>query len=250
MKLIAIGDLHGRTDWMQIVRDNEFDKVVFIGDYFDTHEDITPEQQKSNFENIISYKKDNINKAILLFGNHDYHYLKSVDETYSGFQKMHRADIAEMLHKALDADLMQMCLIDNNFIFSHAGITKTWLNNVGYDWTKHLETFVNDLFKFKPLAFRFTSGVNRSPYGDDVCQSPIWVRPKSLLTNCLDDYIQVVGHTTKEQMEIIDDKIILIDTIRTSGEFLSINNKEISFLTLNKQSLWKKKTSNRNKLNK
>ena len=60
----------------------------------------------------------------------------------------------------------------------------------------------------------------------------------------------MVGHTTKEQMEIIDDKIILIDTIRTSGEFLSINNKEISFLTLNKQSLWKKKTSNRNKLNK
>lgn len=47
MKLIALGDTHGRTDWKEIVAETEFDKVIFIGDYFDTHENITPEQQKS-----------------------------------------------------------------------------------------------------------------------------------------------------------------------------------------------------------
>jgi len=57
MKLIAIGDIHGRTDWKQIISNIEFDKVIFVGDYFDTHEDISPEQQKSNFEDLVEYKK-------------------------------------------------------------------------------------------------------------------------------------------------------------------------------------------------
>jgi len=44
MRIIALGDTHGRTDWKQITARERFDKVVFIGDYFDTHEDdISPE---------------------------------------------------------------------------------------------------------------------------------------------------------------------------------------------------------------
>jgi predicted phosphodiesterase len=232
MKLIALGDTHGRTDWKQIISNTEYDKVVFIGDYFDTHEDITPEQQKSNFEDLIEYKKSNMDKVVLLFGNHDYHYLRTVNETYSGFQEWHRTDIAEMLHKALDADLMQMCLIDGNYIFSHAGITKTWLKNTGYTGEEPLELFINDLFKYQPLAFRFTSGINHSPYGDDICQTPIWVRPQSLYADCLDDYIQVVGHTTQKQLKIVDNKIVLIDTIGMSGQFLCVTDGEMSVLEL------------------
>ena len=37
MKTIVIGDIHGRTIWKQIVIENpDFDKLVFIGDYFDS----------------------------------------------------------------------------------------------------------------------------------------------------------------------------------------------------------------------
>jgi len=230
MKLIAIGDLHGRTDWKKIISNTEFDKVIFVGDYFDTHEGITPEIQKSNFEELINYKKANIDKVVLLFGNHDYHYLKTVNETYSGFQKYHRTDIQEMLHKALDNNLMQMCFVYENYIFSHAGITKTWLSNSGYSVEEPLESFINDLFHLQPLAFRFTKGKNNSPYGDDICQTPIWVRPQSLYEDRLDNYIQVVGHTTQKQIEIIDDKIALIDTIGMSGQFLCITDGKMSVL--------------------
>lgn len=232
MKLIALGDTHGRTHWKEIVSNTEFDIAVFIGDYFDTHEDISPEQQKSNFEDLIEYKKANMDKVVLLFGNHDYHYLRTVDETYGGFQHWHKTDIAEMLHNALDGGLMQMCYIHENYIFTHAGVTKTWLRNTNYTSEDQLESFINDLFKYQPSAFRFTSGVNYCPYGGDVTQTPIWVRPESLYADCLDNFIQVVGHTTQKQINIVDNKIVLIDTIGVSGQFLCITDGEMSIMEL------------------
>jgi hypothetical protein len=35
----------------------------------------------------------------------------------------------------------------------------------------------------------------RNPFGDDITQSPIWIRPKSLERQPLDGYSQIVGHT-------------------------------------------------------
>jgi len=220
MKTIALGDIHGRTDWKQIIANEKFDKVIFIGDYFDTHENITPEQQKSNFEDLIEYKKANMDKVVLLFGNHDFHYLRTVNETYSGFQPGHKIDIQEMLHEAIDAELMQMCYVQKHILFTHAGVTKTWCDE-NLIQKEFLEQAINDLFKYKPNAFKFTSGKRYSPYGDDICQTPIWVRPQSLLQDRIDDYIQVVGHTTQNKL-VITDNVILIDTLGTSKEYLQI----------------------------
>lgn len=232
MKLIAIGDTHGRTYWKQIVSNIEFDKMVFVGDYFDSHDDISAEDQKSNFEDIIAYKKENKDKVILLFGNHDYHYLRSVNDTYGGFQIGHKTAIQEMLHQALDNDLMQMCYVFENYIFTHAGITQTWLDKTGYIGKTPLESFINDLFKCHPLAFGFAYDVNYSPDGDDVYQSPIWVRPQSLYQDGIMDYIQVVGHTTQSELKIIEKEIVLIDTIGKSGQFLCITDGELSVLEM------------------
>jgi len=190
MRLIAIGDTHGNCDWEKIVAKETFDKVVFVGDYFDTHDDISPEQQKQNFKNLINHKKANMDKVVLLIGNHDYHYLSSVNETYSGHQSWQAFDIRELLQAAIDANLMQMCFVWQNIIFSHAGVTKTWCKN-NLVQAEFIEDSINDLFKYKPHAFKFTSGKNCSPYGDDVEQSPIWVRPNSLLQDMVDGYIQV-----------------------------------------------------------
>jgi predicted phosphodiesterase len=230
MKLIAIGDTHGRTAWKKIVTTTEFDKVVFVGDYFDSKDGISPEQQLSNFEDLIAYKKENTDKVVLLFGNHDYHYLRTVDETYGGFQELHKTAIQNLLHEALEADLLQMCFIHKNYIFSHAGVTKTWLSNTGYTGKSPLDIYINDLFKSEPSAFKFTLGYNYSSSGDDTCQSPIWVRPLSLYSDAIDGYIQVVGHTTQSELEILGNKLVLIDTIGISGQFLSITNGEMSIV--------------------
>lgn len=221
MTLIALGDTHGRTNWEQIVATTEFDTVVFIGDYFDTHEEVSPRQQISNFEAIIAYKRASKDKVVLLFGNHDYHYIRPAEEAYSGFQDDYAPQIGQLLHDALKADLMQMCYLHDTYLFSHAGVTQTWLTAVGYTGGEPLDSFINALFRTRPQAFRFTYGPNFSPYGDDVCQTPIWVRPESLKRDAVSGYRQVVGHTPQQSL-IINPLITLIDTLGTSGQFLAI----------------------------
>jgi hypothetical protein len=223
MRIIGIGDIHGRTTWKQIVEKETFDKVVFVGDYFDTHDDVSPEQQKQNFRDIVAYKKANMDKVVLLFGNHDYHYLRTVTETYSGYQQFQKVDISEMLHQAIDEDLLQMCFVFGNVIYSHAGITETWCNN-NLVQIESIEDSVNELFKYKPQAFRFTPGENYSNHGDDVEQSPIWVRPVSILNDKVNGYIHVVGHTTQDKI-VFTDAVILIDTLGTSGEYLILDEE-------------------------
>ena len=226
MKIIALGDIHGRTIWKGIVNNNLSDKIVFVGDYFDSKYGISPEKQKENFRDIIEYKRLNKNKVILLIGNHDFHYLKSTEKHYSGFQPGHKIEIQELLHEAIDNDFIKMCHIEGNVIFSHAGFTKTWCkNNLGYENPDigNFENLVNDLFKNKPNAFKFTPGKNNSTIGDDICQTPIWVRPNSLLIDKIDNFIQVVGHTEQISLIKIED-IILIDSLGTTGEYLQITD--------------------------
>lgn len=216
MKILALGDIHGRSTWKHIILNNTFDKIIFIGDYFDSF-NIAANQQLENFLDIIQYKKDNPDKVILLFGNHDFHYI--VDgQTYSGYQETYSHQIKHIIKENLEH--MQMCFIHEKYLFVHAGVTKTWCENNDIDMNQ-LESSINDLFTYQPYRFRFTFGKYHNVYGDEICQTPIWVRPKSLLEDRIDYYIQVVGHTQQKKLIITDD-IILIDTLEDSGEFLQI----------------------------
>lgn len=224
MKTIVISDIHGRTIWEKIVKKEESDtnQFVFLGDYFDTLEKISAQQQKDNFKKIINFKKANLNKVILLFGNHSLHYLRTIQDKYTGYQKFHAIDISELLHSAIDNNYLQMCHIHDKFLFSHAGVTKTWCKNNNIDF-ENLEQSINDLFKYQPRSFKFTRGDRDDDYGDDTTQSPVWVRPRSLREDKIDNYIHVVGHTVQYSL-ITSGDIIFTDTLGTSGEYLEIKD--------------------------
>lgn len=222
LKLIALGDTHGRNNWKQIIGSNEFDKIIFLGDYFDTHESVPIEVQIVNFKEIIQYKKMSCEKVVLLLGNHDYHYLDPTSEKYTGYQREYENEISDLLIDALDEKLIQIAYVWQRLLFTHAGLTKTWCRDNLID-LKDLENSINSLFVSAPEAFEFTSGIFESPTGDDLTQSPIWVRPDSLLQNKLDKYIQIVGHTPQQDLTILKD-VAFIDSLGTSGEFLVIEN--------------------------
>lgn len=196
MKIIAIGDTHGRTIWQQIVeKEKNADKIVFIGDYFDSHDNISGDIQLQNFENILQHKRDNPKQVVLLFGNHDYHYI--IDEKYSGYNSAYASQFGEAIKRAISENLVQMCYKVGEAIFTHAGVSETWLKDKGYYETedeKDMQQFINDLFKYKPMAFRF---VGANPYGDSLQSSPIWIRPKSLMSDPpkFEELTQIVGHT-------------------------------------------------------
>ena len=226
MKIVALGDTHGRDTWEKIVgKNNDADKIIFIGDYFDTHYDITTDQQIENFTKILEFKKNNMEQVVLLLGNHDFHYLKGAGEKYSGHDTFRALDINIVLQPAVDSGLVQMCFKHDKYVFTHAGVTNTWCATHGVNRQPHLlEDSINELFKTNKYAFYFQMGYNYSQSGDDVTQSPLWVRLPSLFQDGLIGFRFVVGHTTLKELTITEN-VIGIDCLGTTGEYLIIENK-------------------------
>lgn len=222
MKIIAIGDTHGRDKWKSLTNE-DFDKFIFVGDYFDSRDNIDIDTQIQNFKDILEFKITHPDKVELLIGNHDFHYMNGVKEEYSGFNWHYANKISEVLQPAVDNNLINMCYVYDKWVFTHAGVTKTWAKDFDID-IDNLQESINNKFINNKDAFKF-NGFSRS--GDDITQSPIWVRIPSLLKDCLDNFTFVVGHSTLKEVTITE-KIIAIDTIAVSGEYLIIdNNKEI-----------------------
>jgi hypothetical protein len=225
MKIVCLGDIHGRDIWKQIVKvEEDFDKFIFIGDYFDSREDIDASKQIENFKEILTFKKENPDKVILIIGNHDFHYLKGCGETYSGYQQYAAMDINEVLQPALTSGYLQLCHVFDEYIFSHAGLTQTWCENNEIDLF-NIEESVNVKFMKSMESFKFEYGENLDRSGDDVTQSPIWVRIPSLLKDMVKGFTYVIGHTTIREMHMANN-VIAIDCLGTSKEYLVIQNGE------------------------
>lgn len=181
----VIGDIHGRNTWKKFI-DSDFENFYFVGDYFDTRDNIPTVTQIRNFREICDVaRKDS--RIHLCIGNHDFHYLKGIKERYSGFQHYTRYDIQDALEENID--LIKPVYQNGDYLISHAGISKTFLYNVlklenPLDINKRFEEFHPSL-EFNGYDI----------YGDDVTQSCIWIRPESLMKDRLNNYKQIVGHT-------------------------------------------------------
>ena len=230
MKIIVIGDIHGRDVWLNIVQDNEFDKIVFLGDYFDSFDPkLTGLNQLNNFQELLQFKRDYPDRVILLMGNHDLHYLKLVWNKYSGFQSKIYPEADYYISEAIRERLLQMCYSYKNFLFTHAGITKTWFQrNIDKRIPKKGKTIeykLNEAFYRKPSIYNFKSGAYCNPYGDEVCQGPLWVRPRSLLSDKLDGFKFIVGHTQAKYLDVTRE--IVLNDVLYNDEYLEINNEEL-----------------------
>jgi len=206
MKQIILGDIHGRDHWKEVInQEKEFDRVIFLGDYFDSF-DIEPIKQLENFYDIVQFKKDNMNKVILLIGNHDYQYWPGTDEKYSGYQPVMRSQFEESLNK--NKDILQICFVDeHDTVYVHAGLTLTWLNNVGIGAPsiQSVVRDVNELFVYKPFKFSFYDE-DRSHCGDNINQGPFWVRERALYKDGISQ-LMVVGHTVVDQIDHVNKSI-------------------------------------------
>lgn len=71
--ILVCGDIHGRKFWKKPCENiDNYDKVVFLGDYLDPYnfEFISVEEAIENFKEIIELKRNNMDKVVLLLGNH------------------------------------------------------------------------------------------------------------------------------------------------------------------------------------
>ena len=171
MRLLVIPDIHGRNFWRETVYDNlhKVNKVIFLGDYLDPYKDEIDENYKlhnmecKDFEDaqnllkmlndIVSLKKNEPEKYILLTGNHTDSYI------WSKFHAATRTDYKnwEKYHKFFSQNLeyFNLVWIENNTIFSHAGISEGWAKAVAVE----LSLTVNLNNPVKSIA-RYLSDIN------------------------------------------------------------------------------------------
>ena len=205
MKIAIIPDIHGTTHWRHAKKNiDNYDKIIFLGDYFDNWIPKWPEQM-DNARNIITFKKDFPEKIDLCWANHDTSYY--LNEKCSGYQFDHAKDIIEFFNK--QKDLLNVVYIYDNWIFSHAGVSAQWMSCAGIKSPKE----INRLFKERPNFFKW---VGPNGYGDNPNEGPLWIRPDSLTNNAVKNYNQAVGHTElQDGPKIIiknDIKFVFTDT--------------------------------------
>lgn len=188
MKIIVIGDIHGRTCWKDILnKEKIFDKVIFLGDYVSTHDKVTEEDQINNLEDVLQFKKDNSDKVILLRGNHDTQHLGYYWAECSGLFR----NVAQYLmkHRERFLENTQWIYVQDGIVFSHAGISDDWMTNSGF-------MNLNEVLNANPdERFGFIPDSPYDYYGNSVTQSCVWIRPQALCRCNIPEFDQVVGHT-------------------------------------------------------
>lgn len=228
MKTLVLGDIHGRICWKDIIDKENPDKVVFLGDYVSTHEKIPAEQQCYNLEDILNYKEDNTDKVILLRGNHDMQHLGYSWAACSGFDRLVENYMISIKERFLQ--LTQWVYIQDNIVFSHAGVSKEWMRNIGLDDVNKInELEPSEKFGFWPCKLSDYSGISAT-------QPPTWIRPWTLIDCSFGDYTYMVGHTPLGNNVVHPYVGCLNDiAIKTYKEYIDFNeNNEINPQILSK----------------
>lgn len=229
MKIFVVPDVHQTEHWRKAKEViDTVDKVVILGDYFDSHESDpyypAGEEAAFNLLDIIAFKKQYPEKVDILVGNHDLHYIgENVPFCYPN-QSQHYATYHNVF--ANNVQYFDICVEYDGWLFSHAGVSSWWLENL---YNAHSD------FKEKLSLEGATKAINwwfheghyehfeylNSPMdwcgdGSSSNQSPCWIRiPYLLRSPAYSNY--VVGHTqvmANHPLYIIDGKTDIEPGIR------------------------------------
>lgn len=198
MKTLVFGDIHGRDCWIDIIRKESPDKVVFLGDYVSTHEDIDELTQIKNLEDILTYKELNMDSTILLRGNHDMQHLGYSWAHCSGlFPKVMQHMI--LLHQRF-LSLTQWIYVDGDLLFSHAGVSEEWMKIAEV-------SSIDNINNMEPSEkFGFLPNRMGDYNGSSPTQPPTWIRPVTLAECAITGYTQIVGHTPTRSISTAEER--------------------------------------------
>ena len=195
-KYLVIGDIHGRDHWKYSIEKfyDEADHIVFIGDYVDSfHLPFT--QIAKNLEEIIKFKRENMEVCTLLLGNHDvYSDYFGGPHNFSGFNHL-----AAPLYSAIfdeHRELFQIAHRYGRHLFTHAGIVSQWWDELCAKYPEFkLETIednINSLLKDSNHML-YMCGPDRG--GVNRFSGPLWSGWNELQLLNLTDFVHHVGHT-------------------------------------------------------
>jgi predicted MPP superfamily phosphohydrolase len=216
MKILTIPDVHARNDWKTPCKVDEFDKIVFLGDYVDSF-DIPRKDELANLLEIIEFRDANPDKVVLLVGNHDNQYIYYHSPIFSSVRcSGFNSSAAWKLNKTFTSNLYKFKAAweYENLLFTHAGLTNDhYIKDIEPMWDKSmsLSEFLNLLWISRNSQV-FKIGPHRG--GSDDVGSIFWADKRELIEDPLMYKHQIVGHT----------HCAMIETHRSS-----VRNSEVTF---------------------
>ena len=209
MKILVLGDIHGRTTWKHIIDKESPDKVVFLGDYVSTYYDILERDQVDNLVEILKYKESHSSGVVLLRGNHD---MEALGYEWAACFPVFRSKFLfwEKNAKLRDRFLKdtQWVFRENNILFSHAGVSQTWFDILKEKYSTTVKDIV-DINLLEPSKdFGFTTGVDNpsDSFGNSIYQPCTCIRLDALIRSAVPG-THVVGHSTTMEVFHLVDKI-------------------------------------------
>lgn len=202
--LIIIPDVHGRDFWKEAAQKYPSGRFLFLGDYLDPYPDegFSEEEAFKGLQEIIHFKKDHPENVVLLWGNHDLHYLypELMGSRYD-FDHAERNAHFFWDNQSLFQMAYETMAGGKRFLFTHAGIGRQWILDhfpafQGQDITAGL---LNDLTGYPPFMSALEDiSVYRG--GDRRYGSMIWadVHEHIEQVNQIPGVTQVFGHTQME----------------------------------------------------
>lgn len=236
MKILTIGDLHGRNVLDSIKeKQPEFDLVILLGDYIDPYPD---EKDITTGRDLIKYLTDIIDfkylhqNVVLLIGNHDEHYIH-LGYPASRYDRM----ISNNIHKIYleNLTLFNAAYQIDNTLWTHAGVTKKWLKKHLKCLTKHglhkewdnLASTLDNVWNSQDYEILSEIGPHRQYISHiDDCGGPFWADIRETALSVLPGINQIVGHSQMLKIETIkrnngdgEGYITNVDVLGTTGEF-------------------------------
>lgn len=228
MKVLFVGDIHGRNDWEYMVKNSllKFHKIVFLGDYVDSF-DVNPVIILDNLKNIIEYKEKYPKEITLLLGNHDFAYIDQHCGT-SGYNWRCAYDYRQLFlqkHNLFQVAWGYKNSDTNRYtLATHAGLTTTYYNNyikpkldnpesalnkfLDGIKTKHLHKILNYMRNDQDL---WKVGAMRGGMGTP---GPLWADYDELIKDNYKGINQVFGHTAENTIcinNIDGDLLVKVD---------------------------------------
>ncbi len=214
-----IGDIHGRTNWKDLVREDAIN--IFVGDYFDAYEYISPAEQMYNFRELVAFAQ-NHPQTVLLYGNHDLHYLIA-SEHYSRYEPSAANDYWRLFMETEPLFYGVAYPIGNKALVTHAGVTRDWYEKYfGSYQSEPLDEVarrINGLWKADKEPFTFDPNATEwgDHYGTSPTHSPLWIRPETLKRHDLfaGAVKQIYGHSQTGAGVTTDRNMVCVDCLGT-----------------------------------
>ena len=238
MKVATIGDIHGTTKFLECYKNiqetnSDVDKIIVLGDWFDPYQNIDLDTMIERYNEFVDIWKSD-DRIISVIGNHDIAGYIIINDLTS---RTIRGKMGQRISDVIEPNLSESYLTYKvgDYIFSHAGVSQDWLDEIGkYSYANYVDDVMNckkgwtadelsDICTFYPFDF--------GGCGNNKHQSCVWIRPQALYSCAIEGYNQVVAHTRVKEIvkvQLLNGKDLWIVDDDQKPNYLILNIEENS----------------------